>query len=67
MKSSKKLQILSHLLFVYLKNQDRKLRMSVLFFSSALACIILETNLQNLFIFLRKYHSYNFANCIPVT
>ncbi len=36
MKSSKKLQILSHLLFVYINNQDRKWRMSVLVFSSAL-------------------------------
>ncbi len=37
MKSSKKLQILSHLLFVYINNQDRKWRMSILVFSSALA------------------------------
>ncbi len=37
MKSSKKLQILSHLLFVYTNNQDRKWHMSVLVFSSALA------------------------------
>ncbi len=36
MKSSKKLQISSHLLFVYIHNQDRKWRMSVLVFSSAL-------------------------------
>ncbi len=36
MKSSKKLQISSHLLFVYINNQDRKWRMSVLVFSSAL-------------------------------
>ncbi len=37
MKSSKQLQISSHLLFVYINNQDRKWRMSVLVFSSALA------------------------------
>ncbi len=37
MKSSKKLQISSHLLFVYINNQDRKWRMSVLVFSGALA------------------------------
>ncbi len=36
MKSSKKLQISSHLLFVYINNRDRKWRMSVLVFSSAL-------------------------------
>ncbi len=36
MKSSKKLQLTSHLLFVYINNQDRKWRMSVLVFSSAL-------------------------------
>ncbi len=36
MKSSKKLQILSHLLFVYIDHQDRKWRMAVLVFSSAL-------------------------------
>ncbi len=36
MKRSKKLQISSHLLFVYINNQDRKWRMSVLVFSSAL-------------------------------
>ncbi len=36
MKSSKKLQISSHVLFVYINNQDRKWRMSVLVFSSAL-------------------------------
>ncbi len=36
MKSSKKLQISSHLLFVYVNNQDRKWHMSVLVFSSAL-------------------------------
>ncbi len=36
MKSSKKLHISSHLLFVYINNQDRKWRMSVLVFSSAL-------------------------------
>ncbi len=36
MKSSKKLQISSHLLFVYINNQDWKWRMSVLAFSSAL-------------------------------
>ncbi len=36
MKSSKKLQISSHLLFVYINNKDRKWRMSVLVFSSAL-------------------------------
>ncbi len=36
MKSSKKLQISSHLSFVYINNQDRKWRMSVLVFSSAL-------------------------------
>ncbi len=36
MKSSKKLQISSHLLFVYINNQDRKWRMSVLVFSSTL-------------------------------
>ncbi len=36
MKSSKKLQISSHMLFVYINNQDRKWRMSVLVFSSAL-------------------------------
>ncbi len=36
MKSSKKLQISSHLLFVYINNQDRKWRVSVLVFSSAL-------------------------------
>ncbi len=35
MKSSKKLQISSRLLFVYNNNQDRKWRMSVLLFSSA--------------------------------
>ncbi len=39
MKSSKKLQISSHLLFVYIKNQDIKWRMSVLVFSSALALV----------------------------
>ncbi len=37
MKSSKKLQISDHPLFVYINNQDRKWRMSVLVFSSALA------------------------------
>ncbi len=37
MKSSKKLQISSHLLFVYINNQDRKWRMLLLVFSSALA------------------------------
>ncbi len=37
MKSSKKLQISSHLLFVYINNRDRKWRMSVFVFSSALA------------------------------
>ncbi len=36
MKSSKKLQISSHLLFVYINNQDRKWHTSVLVFSSAL-------------------------------
>ncbi len=36
MKNSKKLQISSHLLFVYINNQDRKWRMSVLVFSSTL-------------------------------
>ncbi len=36
MKSSRKLRISSHLLFVYINNQDRKWRMSVLVFSSAL-------------------------------
>ncbi len=36
MKSLKKLQISNHLLFVYISNQDRKWRMSVLVFSSAL-------------------------------
>ncbi len=37
MKSSKKLQISSHLLLLYINNnQDRKWRMSVLVFSSAL-------------------------------
>ncbi len=36
MKSSKKLQISSNLLFVYINNQDRKWRMSMLVFSSAL-------------------------------
>ncbi len=36
MKSLKKLQIPSHPLFVYINNQDRKLHMSVLVFSSAL-------------------------------
>ncbi len=36
MKSSKTLRISSHLLFVYVKNQDGKWRMSVLVFSSAL-------------------------------
>ncbi len=36
MKSSKKLQISSHLLLVFINNQDRKWRMSVLAFSSAL-------------------------------
>ncbi len=36
MKSSKKLQISSHLLFVYINDQDRKWRMSVLVFFSAL-------------------------------
>ncbi len=36
MKSSKKLQISSHLSFVYINNQDIKWRMSVLVFSSAL-------------------------------
>ncbi len=36
MKSSKKLQTSSHLLFVYINNQDRKWRMSVLVFSRAL-------------------------------
>ncbi len=36
MKSSKKFQISSHLLFVYINNQDGKWRMSVLVFSSAL-------------------------------
>ncbi len=35
MKSSKKLRISSHLLFVYVDNQDRKWRMLVLVFSSA--------------------------------
>ncbi len=44
MKSSKKLQISSHLLFVYINNQDRKWRMSVLVFSSALA-LTTDTNL----------------------
>ncbi len=39
MKSSKKLQISSHLLFVYINNQDRKWRMSALVFSSALAIL----------------------------
>ncbi len=37
MKSSKKLQISSHLLFLHINNQDRKWRMSVLVFSRALA------------------------------
>ncbi len=36
MKSSKKLQISTHPLFVYINNQDRKWRMSALVFSSAL-------------------------------
>ncbi len=36
MKSSKKLQISSHLLFIYINNQDRKWLMSVLVFSRAL-------------------------------
>ncbi len=36
MKSSKKSQISSYLLFVYINNQDRKWRMPVLVFSSAL-------------------------------
>ncbi len=36
MKSSKKLHISSHLLFVYINNQDRKWCMSVLVFFSAL-------------------------------
>ncbi len=40
MKSSKKLQISSHLLSVYINNQDRKWRMSVLVFSSALVYTI---------------------------
>ncbi len=39
MKSSKKLQISSYLLFVYINNQDRKWRMSVLVFSSALVLL----------------------------
>ncbi len=39
-KSSKKLQISSHLLFVYINNQDRKWRMSVLVFSSALVRLL---------------------------
>ncbi len=42
MKSSKKLQISIHLLFVYINNQDRKLRMSVLVFSSALVALTLR-------------------------
>ncbi len=37
MKSLKKLQISSRLLFVYINKQNRKWRMSVLVFSSALA------------------------------
>ncbi len=49
MKSSKKLQISSHLLFVYINNQDRKQRTSVLVFSSALACTeIMQYFSQNL-------------------
>ncbi len=43
MKSSKKLQTSSHLLFVYIKNQDRKWRMSVLVFSSALGVTIVKS------------------------
>ncbi len=37
MKSSKKLQISSHRLFVYINNQNRKWCMSLLVFSGALA------------------------------
>ncbi len=46
MKSSKKLQISSHLLFVYINNQDRKWRISVLVFSSAL----IESSVYRLFV-----------------
>ncbi len=46
MKSSKKLQISSHLLFVYIYNQDRKWRMSVLVFSSALPSLVLTVCLM---------------------
>ncbi len=54
MKGSKKLQISSHLLFVYINNQDKKWRMSVLLFSSALV------SFHNLYVrSLKQTHSAN--------
>ncbi len=56
MKSSKKLQISSHLLFVYIDNQDRKWRMSVLVFSRALPTYILTYEISSNVTTLIRYH-----------
>ncbi len=58
MKSPKKLQISSHLLFVYINNHDRKRRMSVLVFSSALDATIRTIKVQ-LFVRSRVNYSYD--------
>ncbi len=68
MKSSKKLQISSRLSFVYINNQGRKWRMSVLVFSSDLGktrynfLVVFEENLQKLWVFsIRKFFFFFWA------
>ncbi len=73
MKRSRKLQISSHLLFVYISNQDRKWRMSELVFSRALvlpnkrdkpiSCLLSCITSRRKYTKIDVYHQGNFLFC----